>query len=623
MKKTILAACIAVAGGAAALAATELVETMTVKLTDGTTVEYKVTDVEKVSFDTKTVSVLGENYFKYFNADGEQTNQGDITGAKKTVLKNGWWKVEFANEQDLKISIELDPSLVGEVVNFAARTNAGFNFRYDNIQVSGPNDEYRNVGLKGVFCLEDNGDGTLNFKADVTNLYSNSYTTNGGTPERVEIEYTGACEGLEVAPVVKEDYFEYFNADGELTNQGDITGAKKTVLKNGWWKVEFANSQDLKISIELDPSLVGEVVNFAARAEAGFNFRYDNIQVSGPNDEYRNVGLKGAFCLEDNGDGTLKFTADVTNLYSNSYTTSGGTPERVKIEYEGACEGLEVAPVVKEDYFEYFNADGELTNQGDITGAKKTVLKNGWWKVEFTNSQNLKISIELDPSLVGEVVNFAARAEAGFNFRYDNIQVSGPNDEYRNVGLKGAFCLEDNGDGTLKFTADVTNLYSNSYTTNGGTPERVKIEYEGACEGLESAPQIKNEITFFDPDGAQENYTTVSAVSYKTAQGGALSQYTFTVDNAELAADYGKKFYIQIDPTLVGETVDVPTSTKTINCYFAFIQVSGPNNEYRPVAKAGTVKIVDNNDGNVTIEADLTESGNRRVVFTYSGLLTK
>lgn len=303
--------------------------------------------------------------------------------------------------------------------------------------------------------------------------------------------------------------------------------------------------------------------------------------------------------------------------------TDGTTVEYKVKDVENVSFDTKTVSVLGENYFKYFNADGEQTNQGDITGAKKTVLKNGWWKVEFANSQDLKISLELDPSLVGEVVNFAARAEAGFNFRYDNIQVSGANDEYRNVGLKGIFCLEDNGDGTLSFKADVTNLYSNSYTTNGGTPERVKIEYEGACEGLEAAPQIKNEITFFDPDGAQENYTTVSAVSYKTAQGGALSQYTFTVDNEELAADYGKKFYIQIDPTLVGETVDVPTSTKTINCYFAFIQVSSPNNEYRPVAKAGTVKIVDNNDGNVTIEADLTESGNRRVVFTYSGLLTK
>jgi len=290
-------------------------------------------------------------------------------------------------------------------------------------------------------------------------------------------------------------------------------------------------------------------------------------------------------------------------------------------QVENVSFGTKEVSVLGDNFFKYYNKDGELTNQGDITGATKTVKSNGMWKVAFANEEGINIFVELEPSLVGKTVDFATAADNSYAFRYDMIQIYAPGNEWKPAGTNGSFTLTDNGDGTLTFVADVTNQYVSGGVA-GGSPEHVVIAYTGACEGLEAAPQVKNEITFFNPDGAQENYTAVSAVTMTTTSRG-LSKYAFTVNDEDLAADYGKKFYIELDPSLVGTTVDVPASTSTINCYFAFIQVSGPNDEFRPVAKAGTVKIVDNNDGNVNIEVDLTESSNRRVVFTYSGALTK
>ena len=426
--------------------------------------------------------------------------------------------------------------------------------------------------------------------------------------------------GTKEVSVLGDNFFKYYNKDGELTNQGDITGATKTVKSNGMWKVAFANEEGLNIFVELEPSLVGKTVDFATAADNSYAFRYDMIQIYAPGNEWKPAGTNGSFTLTDNGDGTLTFVADVTNQYVSG-GVAGGSPEHVVIAYTGACEGLDPAPVVKEDYFEYFNKDGVLTNQGTITGATKTVKSNGMWKVTFANEEGINIFVELEPSLVGKTVDFATAADNSYAFRYDMIQIYAPGNEWKPAGTNGSFTLTDNGDGTLTFVADVTNQYVSGGVA-GGSPEHVVIEYTGACEGLEAAPQVKNEITFFNPDGAQENYTAVSAVTMTTTSRG-LSKYAFTVNDEDLAADYGKKFYIELDPSLVGTTVDVPASTSTINCYFAFIQVSGPNDEFRPVAKAGTVKIVDNNDGNVNIEVDLTESSNRRVVFTYSGALTK
>ena len=43
----------------------------------------------------------------------------------------------------------------------------------------------------------ENGDGTITVKANVTNLYYNPMTSsNGGTPERAVINFTGECSGL-------------------------------------------------------------------------------------------------------------------------------------------------------------------------------------------------------------------------------------------------------------------------------------------------------------------------------------------------------------------------------------------------------------------------------------------
>ena len=113
----------------------------------------------------------------------------------KKTLSSGWVKYTFnlENENIDQTYIEIDPSLIGQVLNFATLETQALNFCYNRaIQLSGPNDMYRQQGVEGTFQIIDNGDGNVTISVNVTNKYKNMWGSGTtGTPERVEIYYNG------------------------------------------------------------------------------------------------------------------------------------------------------------------------------------------------------------------------------------------------------------------------------------------------------------------------------------------------------------------------------------------------------------------------------------------------
>lgn len=312
--------------------------------------------------------------------------------------------------------------------------------------------------------------------------------------------------------------------------------------------------------------------------------------------------------------GVLTVEIDATFANGTSLKASyNGTPADVT-----DLEELFPTPGPKND-LKYFDNDGNLSLNSAITGVKKTVKGDGMWKFSFLLENNSEqCFIEINPQFIGSKINFATAETGTFNFRYSNIQLSSPNNDYRNQGAEGFIEIIDNGDGTCTIYADVTNKYKNMWGEGfGGNQERVVIDYGGACEGLE--PVVNNEMLFFNPDGIQINQTDVVAVSKKTVRGGEMIQYSFEVANADLAETWYNKIYIQIPPSLIGEEFDITTAESLVVCYFCDIQVASPNNEYRPVAKAGKIKITDDEAGNITIAADVTDIGNQRATVIYNG----
>ena len=85
---------------------------------------------------------------------------------KKTVKGDGMWKFafEFENESADQGYIEIKPESIGRRIDFAEAAEGTFNFKYGSIQLSSPNNEYRNVGVEGYIEITDNGDGTVTIK---------------------------------------------------------------------------------------------------------------------------------------------------------------------------------------------------------------------------------------------------------------------------------------------------------------------------------------------------------------------------------------------------------------------------------------------------------------------------
>ncbi len=401
--------------------------------------------------------------------------------------------------------------------------------------------------------------------------------------------YVPAQEGLRVQFL--------FGTAGNVTTLGDLATGKRMFI------------------VDIAPSALyqGEVALTGTDAPAAIKmYEYTDGEITNTVTELK----EGTFSSTRTSKGVLTIEVDATFADGTTLKASyNGTPTDVD-----DLEELFPTPGPKNE-MKYYNMDGELAIQSAITGVKKTVKGDGMWKFafEFENESADQGYIEIKPESIGRRIDFAEAAEGTFNFKYGSIQLSSPNNEYRNVGVEGYIEITDNGDGTCMIYADVTNKYKTPWGGDAaqGTPERVTFEYNGPCTGL--APVVKNEMVFFNPDGQQINQTEINAVTKKTVRGGELIQYSFDVADENMADDYYNKIYLQIAPALIGEEFDITKATGLVVCYFCNIQVAGANNENRPVAAAGKVKVTDDGEGNITISADVTDLGNQRAVVTYSG----
>ncbi|MDE6528213.1 MAG: hypothetical protein K2L78_04130, partial [Muribaculaceae bacterium] len=340
-----MAGLLALTMGTSAFAFQELVETMTVELSDGTTVEYTIDNIEKVSFEIRQNNIgmlltsgegaeifKSENFgslFRYvpeqeglrvqflFGTAQDATTLGNLaTGSHMFVMEMAPSALYQGEVQltgnDTPASITMYEYTDGEISNTVADVTSG------TVSTSRT--------AKGVLTIEL--DATF---ADGTALRA-SYN---GTPADVT-----DLEEIFPTPGPKND-LKYYNNDGAIQLHSAITGVTKTVKSDGMWKFAFTlESSSEQCYIEINPDFIGQKVDFATAETGTFNFRYAGVQVSSPNNEYRNEGVEGTIEITDNGDGTCTIYADVTNKYKNLWGSGfGGNNERVVIDYSGECQG--------------------------------------------------------------------------------------------------------------------------------------------------------------------------------------------------------------------------------------------------------------------------------------------
>lgn len=331
MKKIIMAA-IAVASATAAYAYTETFETMVVETATGN-VEIRVDDIMKVSFGTKTVTTALE-----ITRPGEEAESwNNIESALRVIPQENGARTEFALGTGSGVEaaeLRLNSKYVAYITVSALSLYQGETdlsegaasvtlYRYDNEAV--------------VETLTD-PTGKLTTSRDtrgaVTLLFDGEFA-DGTT---ISIDFKGRVTDVtslaELNPAPKYDNgLYYFNADGDLSFESQVTSVTRTTRSNGMYRYTITTEKEGQTCyIEMKPSIVGDCVEFTEVENNSLNFTYGSIQVSGPNDQYRNTAKNGTLCLEEGADGTITIMLDITNRYTTTFGGDGGTPERIIID---------------------------------------------------------------------------------------------------------------------------------------------------------------------------------------------------------------------------------------------------------------------------------------------------
>ncbi len=339
MKKTFIAA-LAATTALCASAYTEETETMTVQLKDGAQVEYNVADIERVNFGMKETTV----YLDVTEPTGEKNFRSESSISVFRYLPAD-------NDQQ----IEFFFGTATDAADFAGLGEGTYMFRITGTQSSLYNGEvsltdgavsvvaYEFAEGEIVATLDQLTAGTLTSSRDTkkgTVTLELDATFADGTAVRAE--YIGKPTDIEsldalFPPAPLSNELKYYGYSGDLSISTVVTSVTKKTLSSGWVKYTFnlENENIDQTYIEIDPALVGQVLNFATIETKSLNFCYNRtIQLSGPNDEFRNQGTEGTIQIIDNGDGKVTISANVTNKYKSPWG-SGGTPERVEIYYNG------------------------------------------------------------------------------------------------------------------------------------------------------------------------------------------------------------------------------------------------------------------------------------------------
>lgn len=343
--KNLIAALSVVTTGAVALAYTVPVEIMTVNKLDGTKQEYKIDDVDHISFDMgeKEVNlVVSDNgnvvysaadvdpLFRYApTADSNiQLIFGTVDGATELAhLKSG----KYIIMADLKPeaigqTFTLGSTTTDATVKVLEYTEGELSETYELVTAGTISTSVNNKTKKLTVTLE----AVFNNGLDVKAYYS-------AIP--IEVESIDVLFPEEAAT----NSVYYYNHDGVLSKTIEITSVEKKSSSGMMvYTIKFGGDDTwTRCEIRLLPEYVGKEINFAAYTDANtgssyFTFTYDHIQVASPNGEYRNQGVDGTMSVVEDGE-TIRIKADVTNKYYSPWSqgTVNGTPERAVIDYQG------------------------------------------------------------------------------------------------------------------------------------------------------------------------------------------------------------------------------------------------------------------------------------------------
>ncbi|MDE7125346.1 MAG: hypothetical protein K2O12_02560, partial [Muribaculaceae bacterium] len=302
------------------------------------TVEYNVTDISKVNFETRvipfSVTPAGEETIKYksiptvFRQNPAETGDPTLFGfgngdgsLPEETIQNSDYGIVLAVSAVKLYNGEFDLASNPDSYSLHLAKYEDGNLVYDYSEVTSGtlstsiNNKNRKVTITLDATFKDGTNVTVNYE---------------GVPVNVE-----SLDAL-LPEMTLGNEFYYYDASGNESHY-EISGASMRA-SSSYDTYTFSLSggySDLQIILR-DRELVNSGTLNLAEA-VGFEIRYNNVQLGRrtADDVYSNCPNNGTMTFNKKDDGTYEISVDVTNKYNNFMGDNLGNGERIYFHYAG------------------------------------------------------------------------------------------------------------------------------------------------------------------------------------------------------------------------------------------------------------------------------------------------
>lgn len=442
---------------------------MTVEDKDGVKTVYRVDNVERVSFSTKTFNTLKNQW----ELGGEAQNIASVT-LQETDDANvfslyGEAKAETkeAGKAEPTMVLTMPKALMGNAVSLA-KEGVKVDLNGKEVALKGSLKIKFDKFQKNVMISLDAMLGNDDLRCEYNSAFTKVYTATQKitvTPTKGDA-YTGnIASAFIVNPKNVGEATNFAFGDIEATKPADMLGGKYAA----WISVTASKLYNGTIDMESDASSYTlHFIDYATRTV------YTKVK-----------------------SGTITTAKDSEG---NTYVKINATlPEGIafSVEYLGKpaeAESLdEIIPkAVEENQYKYYNSDGEIAKTVKIGTSyikEGSTVKFYFVKDGATSKRDEEqVYIEVEPSLIGagELSLTEITLEKKYSIRYTvgGIQLDSHKKTggYGNEPNNGTLSITKNDDGSYDIYLEVTNKYKNNYTSDGGDNTKIVLHYVGTFE---------------------------------------------------------------------------------------------------------------------------------------------
>lgn len=442
---------------------------MTVEDKDGVKTVYRVDNVERVSFSTKTFNTLKNQW----ELGGEAQNIASVT-LQETDDANvfslyGEAKAETkeAGKAEPVMVLTMPKDLMGNAVSL---TKEGVKVALNGKEVALKGslkikfDKFQKNVMISLDAMLGNDDLRCEYNSAFTKVYTATQEITV-TPTKGDA-YTGnIASAFIVNPKNVGEATNFAFGDVKATKPADLLGGKYAA----WISVSASKLYNGSIDMVSDASSYTiHFIDYATRTV------YTKVK-----------------------SGTITTAKDSEG---NTYVKINATlPDGIafNVEYLGnpaEAESLEeiIPKAVEENQYKYYNSDGEIAKTVKIGTSYITegsTVKFYFVKDGATSKRDEEqVYIEVEPSLIGagELSLPEITLEKKYSIRYTvgGIQLDSHKKTggYGNEPNNGTLSITKNEDGSYDIYLEVINKYKNSYTSDGGDNTKIVLHYVGTFE---------------------------------------------------------------------------------------------------------------------------------------------